>query len=101
MRNTIYSIQKTARLTGFVYLLIITTSVMSLIFGPYQLMVEGDIRQTIENIRNDQSLFRWGMAYEIFMYSAVIFLSVLLFQLLKSLDLVLQFLPCYLDLEKP
>lgn len=78
------SIQKTARFAGWAYFIIIITSVLSIAFGPYRLMVENDVVKSIENIASNQLLFRAGIVYEILMYTGVIFLSVALFELLKQ-----------------
>ena len=83
MRST-SSLQKTASFAGWAYLIIIVTSILSIVIGPYKLMAEGNQAKTIENITSHQSLFRAGMVYEILMYSGVILLSVSLFELLKA-----------------
>ena len=64
--------QKTAKFAGWAYFLIITTSVLSIVFGPYRLEVEGDMAKTIENIAANQALYRIGIVYEILMYTGVI-----------------------------
>jgi len=80
------SIQKTARFAGAAYFIIIITSVLNLIFGPYKLMIEGNVTKSIENIASHQVLYRMGMLYEILMYMGVIVLSVALYQLLKIVN---------------
>lgn len=80
------SIQKTAKFAGWAYFLIIVTSVLSIAFGPYKLMAEGNTAKTIENISANQGLYRIGIVYEILMYSGVIFLSVALYQLLNGIS---------------
>lgn len=81
--DEVLAVQKTARFAGWAYFLIIITSVLSMIIGPYKLMIEGDIAKTIENIASNQFLFRAGIVYELLMYTGVIFLSVALFKLLN------------------
>ena len=88
--NQINQIQQSARLAGIAYLLIslsdnfagsqviIITSILSMIFGPYKLMVEGDIAATISNISDNQLLFRAGATYDLMMFIGVIILSVAL-----------------------
>jgi hypothetical protein len=73
------SIQKTARFAGAAYFIIIITSVVFLIFGPYQLRVEGDVANSLENIASGQLLYRIGIVYETLMYMGVIMLSVALY----------------------
>jgi len=79
-------IQKTARFAGAAYFIIIITSILSLIFGPYQLIVDGDVAKSIENIASSQLLYRIGMVYEILMYMGVVILSVALYHLLKIVN---------------
>lgn len=79
-------IQKSARIAGVTYLLIIGTSILSMIFGPYRLIIEGDTASTISNIYTNQFLFRAGATYDLLMYMSVIILSVALYNLLKMAD---------------
>lgn len=44
------NVQKTAKFVGWAYFIIIITSVLSIVIGPYRLIVEDDIAKTIENI---------------------------------------------------
>lgn len=84
--SEITAIQKSARTAGWAYLLIIVTSILSLFLGPFILVVEGDQTATIENIENNQALFRGGIAYDLLMYIAVIILSVALYRVLKRVN---------------
>ncbi|MFC2138460.1 DUF4386 domain-containing protein [Bacteroidota bacterium] len=80
------SIQKNAKLAGLAYLLIILTSILSMIFGPFKLMVEGDNTATISNITSNQLLFRIGATYDLLMFIGVIILSVVLYNVLKVVN---------------
>lgn len=82
--KSVNTIQRTAKFAGWAYFLIIITSVLSILVGPYKLMAEGEIAKTIENVSANQSLYRVGIVYEVLMYSGVIMLSVALFELLKA-----------------
>jgi hypothetical protein len=84
--KTTNTLKKTAKFAGWAYFLIIITSVLSIAFGPYRLMVEDDITKTIENIASNQTLYRIGIVYEILMYMGVIMLSVALYQILQSIN---------------
>ena len=79
-------IQQSAKTAGFAYLLIIVTSLLSMILGPYNLMVEGDTSATINNIVANQLLFRAGATYDLLMFIGVIILSVALFNVLKTVN---------------
>jgi hypothetical protein len=79
-------IQQSAKTAGLAYLLIILTSILSMIFGPYKLMVEGDTFATMQNIAANPLLFRAGTAYDLLMFIGVIILSVALYQVLKTVN---------------
>jgi hypothetical protein len=79
-------IQQSAKTAGLAYLLIIVTSILSMIFGPYKLIVEGDTLATIDNIAANQHLFRAGATYDLLMFIGVIILSVALFNVLKTVN---------------
>ena len=78
--------QKSAKTAGIAYLLIISTSILSMILGPYKLIVEGDYTTTIQNISSEQVLFRAGLTYDLLMFIAVIILSVALYTALKTVN---------------
>ena len=44
---------KAAKVAGLAYLLIIVTSILSMIFGPFKLIVKGDNAATFNNFRNN------------------------------------------------
>jgi hypothetical protein len=79
-------IQKSAKTAGITYLLIIGTSILSMIFGPYKLIIEGDTVTTMSNIGSNQFLFRVGATYDLLMYMSVIILSVALYNLLNMVN---------------
>lgn len=50
----------TARIAGFLYLLLIPLGILGLLYIPNTLFVSGDIATTIDNIRANELLFRAG-----------------------------------------
>lgn len=54
------SIKNFARLTGFMYFLLIPFGVLGIMYIP-DLVVEGDLTTTIENIRGNESMFKLSM----------------------------------------
>ena len=86
MMKTKDLIQKSAKTAGITYLLIIGTSILSMIFGPYKLIVEGDTAATMNNIDSNQFLFRVGATYDLLMFMSVIILSVALYNLLNMVN---------------
>lgn len=79
-------IQTSAKTAGLAYLLIIVSSIIAMILGPYKLMVEGNNPATISNIESNQLLFRMGATYDLLMFIGVIILSVALHNVLKTVN---------------
>ncbi|MEQ8927385.1 MAG: DUF4386 domain-containing protein [Fulvivirga sp.] len=78
------NIQKTARLTGLLYLLVIICAGFAQGYVRGTLVIPNDANATLTNILNAHFLFRFGLVADLvaFMLDAVI--SILLFQLLKD-----------------
>ena len=83
---------KAAKIAGWAYLLIILTSILTMIFGPYKLTVKGDIAATINNIMANETLFRIGAVYDLLMFASVIILALALYVTLKPVNKELAFL---------
>ena len=75
-----------ARLAGFLYLLLVVTGILNLIYLPSQFIVWDDAAQTVEKIRNSESLFRWAIAIGIVSYLAFLFLALALYRLLSQVN---------------
>ena len=56
------SINKTARVAGFLYLLVALFGAFSILYVPSTLIVPGDAATTVNNIMASESLFRFGFA---------------------------------------
>ena len=82
-------LHKHAKFAGWFYFLIILTSILSLIFLGGKYTVMGDSATTVAKMSNSPMYVRITAVYEVIMFSAVIFLSVLLFELTKHLDAAL------------
>lgn len=80
------AIQNTARLTGFLYLLIAIISAFGLIYVPSMLIVPGDAAATAHNILTSESLFRLGFMSNLVTFTINVFVAVLLYQLLKPVN---------------
>ena len=76
--------KQTAKAAGWLYFLIILTSLLSLFFLGGKYTVMGDNQATLEKMAEHAGLVRVNSAYEILMFSAVIALSAGLFELLKK-----------------
>lgn len=53
--------RKTARVAGFLYLIVAVTGGFANFFARVNLIVPGDAAATVENIRASESLFRLGL----------------------------------------
>ena len=82
------STQKTARVAGLLYVLVVITGMFSLLYAPGKLFVPGNSAATAHSILVNQSFFRWYVLVGI--VSEVLFCSVVLvlYQLLKRVNQV-------------
>lgn len=81
------SITKTARIAGFLYLLITVAAVVAHIYVPSEIVVPGDAAATANNIAASGPLFRVGaIGGELVILLSEIVLSVLLFVLFKPVS---------------
>ncbi len=78
--------QKAAKIAGFMYLIIIITSILSMIFIDSKLTVEGDVAATVHNIMANESLFRIQAAYDLIMFASVVILALALYITLKPVS---------------
>jgi Domain of unknown function (DUF4386) len=80
------SLDRYARLAGFLYLTIIVTSILSLFLVEARLVVDGDWATTTQRIAANQTLFRAGLVYDMVMFASVIALAWALFVILRGVD---------------
>jgi len=80
------SIQKTARITGFLYLLLIPLGVFGIIYVPSTLIVPGDVAATAGNIMANGWLFRLSIVSALVVQLVNIFVVLLLYKLLKPVN---------------
>lgn len=73
---------KTARVTGVLYLLMGVPAVFSLMYVPYKLVVPGNAEATASNVTGNQMLFRLGIVGEL---AAAVFLLLLVMALHRLL----------------
>src|SRR3954453_3231278 len=76
------SINKTARLTGLLYLALAIFSAFGLVYVPSVIIVAGDTTATAHNIVAFESLFRLGFVSNLLAFTVNIFVAVLLYKLL-------------------
>jgi Domain of unknown function (DUF4386) len=80
------STSKNARIAGFLYLLLAIVGPLRLMYIPSTLFVNGNASATAHNIAAHETLFRLGIAGDLFCGTIVIFVVLALYRLLKGVD---------------
>ena len=80
------SIKKKARFAGFLYLLLVLTAPISLMYVPGKLIVQGNAAATASKILASQPLFRIGILSGLVSAVISIFLVLALYQLFKGVN---------------
>ena len=81
-----YSKNKTARIAGFLYLIVVLTGMFSLLFVPSKLIDDKSAAATFHNIASSEWLFRLGIFTSLLCYITFVFLPVVLYKLLQSVN---------------
>jgi hypothetical protein len=77
---------KLARLAGLLYLIVVVFGVYRLVYVPSQIIVHDDMHATINHIVASEFLFRSGIASALVEQVAFLFLPLVLFRLLHTVD---------------
>ena len=85
-KEEINSLNKSARVAGFLYLVVNLPAPFALLYLPSHLIVRGDAAATASNIMASESLFRLGIVGILYISIASIFLVLALYQLLKVVN---------------
>jgi len=80
------STMKTARIAGFLYLVLAITGVFSIMYVPSTLFVYGDATATANNIKSSELLFRTGIFIGLISNVIFVFLVLALYRLLKDIS---------------
>nr|MBC7611911.1 DUF4386 domain-containing protein [Pseudopedobacter sp.] len=81
-----FSNKITARFAGFIYLIVVLTGIFSLMYVPNKLIVDDNASLTFQNISHSESLFRYGIVAGLICYTAFLFLPLVLYNLLSSVN---------------
>ena len=76
----------TARLAGFIYLLLVLSGIFYLLYVPSQYIVSGDAASTVNNIIESEFLFRSGIAVGVLSNIFYLVLPFVLFDLFKDVN---------------
>jgi len=85
-KEEVNSIQRTARLAGFLYVLTIPLSVFGFFYVPSKLIVPGDAAATASNIAASEGLFRSGIVSWLIGQAIFVVLPLVLYKLLKPVN---------------
>lgn len=77
---------KTARFAGLIYLIVVITGIFNLAYVPSQLIKWKDAAETFSKISESETLFRMGIVAGVLCYIAFLFLPLILYQLLYSVN---------------
>lgn len=84
--QTFGQMRKTARMAGFLYLLIIVGGLFSELFVRSGIIVPGDATTTVENISDNFFLFRIGLISDLIMVMSDVGVALLLYLVLKPVN---------------
>lgn len=76
-------LNKTARMAGLLYLIVVAAGIFSLAYVPSQIMVRGDAAATMSNIVAFETLFRLWIVVALICYTAFLVLPLVLYRLLS------------------
>lgn len=85
-KEKINSINRTARVAGFLYLLVVPLGVFSIIYVPSRLIVPGDAATTANNIMASEWLFRLGIVSNLLASVIMLLVVLALYKLLSSVN---------------
>lgn len=77
---------KTARLAGFMYLLLVPLGIFGILYVPSQIIVPENIGETVNNILANESLFRLSIASALVVQLVNIIVVLLLYKLLNPVN---------------
>lgn len=86
MIKVMNSTKKTARIAGFLYLLLALTGAFSILYVPSTLIVFGDAAATAEKIASSQLLFRAGILSGVVSNVIFVLLVLVLYHLLREIS---------------
>ena len=80
------STHKTARFAGLLYLILVLSGIVNLLYVPSQLINMKDAALTVANIQNSELLFRYGIVSGIISFLTLLILPLVLYKLLYKIN---------------
>lgn len=81
-----FSNKKLARIAGFLYLGVVLTGIFTLMYIPSKLIVSDNASLTYRNLVSSEPLFRLGIISGLLCYTLFLFLPIVLYKLLNSVN---------------
>ncbi len=78
--------RKSLRTAGFWYFLMTISAPIGLLYVPSKLVIPGDAATTVELVRASESLFRLGIASELFHQVVAVFLALALYHMFRPVN---------------
>lgn len=85
--ESVESNRRTARLAGLFYFAMLPLGLFGMLYVPSQLFVDGDTAATVQNIVDNELLFRSGIASALVVQVLFVFVAVYLYKLFNSVHL--------------
>lgn len=86
MGNKVFTLKKTARLAGLLYLILVITGVFSIMYVSSQIIVQDDAITTAKNILAKEFLFRTGIVNDLISNTIFVFLVLVLYRMFKQIN---------------
>lgn len=74
---------KTARIAGLLYLVVVMTGIFSLAYVPSQLLLSGEAANVVQSLQRGETLYRFGIMSSVLCYTAFLLLPLALYRLLS------------------
>ena len=84
MENKVYTLKKTARLAGLLYLILVITGIFGIFYISSQTIVLGDAGATAKNILANEFLFRTGIINDLISNTIFVLLVLVLYQIVQT-----------------
>ena len=86
MENKVYSLKKTSRFAGILYLIWIITGLYSIFYLPSQINTRGDAVTAAQNILSNEFLFRTSIINDLISNAIWVFMVLVLYRLFKQVN---------------
>lgn len=86
MENKVYSLKKTARLAGLLYLIWILTGLYAMFYIPSRIHMEGDAVTAARDILSNEFLFRTGIVNDVISSILWVFMVFVFYRMFKPVN---------------